>query len=419
MSYIFIHKFFKNKTIRDGGVFAFFSFLNQGLNFFLLIILSWFIMPSSYGNLNLFYTAVSVVGFIIHLCTSGIIGIKYFKVPRNILSQYINVVLTCTLATSILFTFGIVFFHDYIQNVAGIGEKLQLLCIYICASSVVYHLLLDIYRLEEKSLKYGILTTVSTILNIIASLVLVISLRQDWLGRIEANIFVSTAFLFIGIYLLIKKNYLTLERPSKDLFKESLLFGVPLIPHSINGFLRQGMDRYIINAHFTTASVGLFSFATNFAFILYSVGSAFNKSNSVYIFKSLSAGEGGAKAKLRKQTIYILGFYLGLLVILNIACWILIPIIFPNYKDSVIYIFPLSLGTFFQCVYLQFCNFLFYYKSTKNLMYMTVSVSIIHLTLSLLLTQYSVLYCAYISALTSGIEALLVYWYSRKLFKFI
>ena len=132
MSYIFIHKFFKNKTIRDGGVFAFFSFLNQGLNFFLLIILSWFILPSSYGNLNLFYTAVSVVGFIIHLCTSGIIGIKYFKVPRNILSQYINVVLTCTLATSILFIFGIVFFHDYIQNVAGIGEKLQLLCIYIC-----------------------------------------------------------------------------------------------------------------------------------------------------------------------------------------------------------------------------------------------------------------------------------------------
>ena len=419
MSYIFIHKIFKNKTIRDGGVFAFFSFLNQGLNFFLLIILSWYIMPSSYGNLNLFYTAVSVVSIFIHLCTSGIISINYFKVPKKILSQYINVVLTCTLATSIFFIFVILFFHEYIASTTNINTKLQFTCIYICASSVIYGILLDIYRLEEKSLKYGLLTTISTLINICASLLLVIIFKQDWLGRIEANILGTTIFLFGGFYLLIKKNYITTKKPSKEFYKESLLYGIPLIPHCINGFLRQGMDRYIINAHFTTASVGLFSFATNFAFILYSVGSAFNKSNSVYIFKSLSAGEEGAKAKLRKQTIYMLGFYLSLLVVLNLACRFLIPIIFPNYKDSVIYIFPLSLGTFFQCVYLQFCNFLFYFKSTKNLMYMTVSVSIIHLTLSLLLTHYSVLYCAYISAFSSSIEALLVYWYSRKLFKFI
>ena len=138
MSYIFIHKIFKNKTIRDGGVFAFFSFLNQGLNFFLLIILSWYIMPSSYGNLNLFYTAVSVVSIFIHLCTSGIISINYFKVPKKILSQYINVVLTCTLATSIFFIFVILFFHEYIASTTNINTKLQFTCIYICASSVIY-----------------------------------------------------------------------------------------------------------------------------------------------------------------------------------------------------------------------------------------------------------------------------------------
>ena len=59
-----------NKTIRDGGIFAFFSFLNQGLNFFLLIVLSWYILPASYGDLNLFYTSVSVVSFVICLCNA-------------------------------------------------------------------------------------------------------------------------------------------------------------------------------------------------------------------------------------------------------------------------------------------------------------------------------------------------------------
>ncbi len=50
-------------------------------------------------------------------------------------------------------------------------------------------------------------------------------------------------------------------------------------------------------------------------------------------------------------------------------------------------------------------------------MYMTVAVSLVHLTLSFLLTRYSVLYTAYISMFSSFVEALLVYVYSRKLFK--
>lgn len=412
--------FFKlvhSKTIRDGGVFAFFSFLNQGLNFFLLIILSWYILPASYGSLNLFYTSVSVVSFVICLCTSGIISIKYFKVTRDVLSKYINAVLIVTLIVSALLIASVSFFHSFIKDVAGVEMPMQLWCIYLCATAIVYNLLLDVYRLEEKSIKYGIFTVVSTLLNICASLFFVIVLNQDWYGRVEANIIAATVFIIIGIYLLIRKKYLTLSKPTTEIYKETLAYGIPLIPHSCNGFLRQGMDRYIINSNFSPSSVGLFSFAINFAFIIYSVGSAFNKSNSVYIFKSLSLGEEGVKEKLRKQTIYMLGFYLVFSILLYGICLLLIPVVFSKYQDSRIYLFPLCMSCFFQCVYLQFCNFLFYYKKTKQLMFITVGVSMIHLSLSLLLTRYSVLYTAYISMFSSGIEALLVFLYSRRLFK--
>ncbi len=408
-----------NKTIRDGGIFAFFSFLNQGLNFFLLIVLSWYILPASYGDLNLFYTSVSVVSFVICLCTSGIVSIKYFKVTREVLSKYINVVLITTLVVSAVLLASVSFFHPFIKSVAGITLPMQMWCIYLCATAVIYNLLLDIYRLEEKSIKYGAFTVVSTLLNICASLFLVIVLNQDWYGRVEANVIASSFFLLIGVYLLIRKRYLTTAKPTKEIYKETLSYGVPLIPHSCNGFLRQGMDRYIINSHFTSSSVGLFSFAINFAFIIYSVGAAFNKSNSVYIFKSLSLGQDGVKAKLRKQTVYMLGFYLGFTLLLYVLCLLLIPFVFPKYQDSTVYLFPLCMSCFFQCVYLQFCNFLFYFKKTKELMYMTVGVSLVHLTLSLFLTRYSVLYTAYISMFSSFVEALLVYVYSRKLYKII
>lgn len=412
-----IHNIFTNKSVQSGGIFAFFSFLNQGLNFFLLIILSRYILPASYGYLNLFYTAVSVVSYVICFCTSGIISIKFFKVSREILSIYINVVLSSTLIVAAILLLLVALFPDFIVRVSNIHSSMQVACIYLCATTVVYNLLLDIYRLEEKTLKYGILTTVSTLINIALSLLLVIGLKQDWKGRVEANVIVSTIFLFWGCINLVQKGYLKRIMPTKEVYKETLSFGIPLIPHSINGFLRQGMDRYIINAHFATKSVGLFSFAINFAFIIYSLGSAFNKSNSVYIYKCLSQEDTYMRSRLRKQTVLLLTFYAIFTVILYMTCWFLIPILFPNYKDSVIFLLPLCLSTFFQCIYMQFCNFLFYYKKTKNLMFITVGVSVIHLTLSLLLTRYSVLYTAYISMFSSCIEAFAVYLYSRKLYK--
>lgn len=408
-----------NKTLRSGSLFAFFSFLNRGLNFFLLIILSWYIMPSSYGQLNLFYTAIGIVGYVICLCTSGIVGIKYFKVPKKVLSQYINVVLSCTLIVTALLVLIIAVFHDDLEEISQLTPTLQIVCVYLCATNVVYNLFLDIYRFEEKAMKYGIITVVSTLINVVATLLLVIVVEQDWLGRVEGNVIAATVFLIIGIVLLSKKKYITCSMPEKAMYQETLAYGIPLIPHCCNGFLRQGMDRYIINAHFTTESVGLFSFAVNFASIIYTVGAAFNSSNSVYIFKNLSSEDSGVKARLRKQTILLISFYFAFSFVLVGGCVLFIPFVFPNYSGAIVFLFPLCMGTFFQCVYLQFCNILYYYKKTRQLMYMTVSVSIIHLMLSLLLTQYSVLFTAYISMISSGIEAALVCWYSRKLYRFI
>ena len=412
-----LHKLIYNKSVQSGSLFSFFSFLNQGLNFFLLLILSDYILTDSYGSLNLFYTAVGVVGYVICLCTSGIVSIKYFKESRETLARYINVVLSSTLIVSAILLLIVGLFPDFVTRISNFQPTIQVLCIYLCATTVVYNLLLDIYRLEEKTLAYGVLTTLSTLINIALSLVLVIGFEQDWMGRVEANLIASTFFLIWGCINLVRKGYIRRVMPTKEIYKETLLFGIPLIPHSINGFLRQGMDRYIINAYFATKAVGLFSFAINFAFIIYSVGAAFNKSNSVYIFKSLSQEDNSVQDKLKKQTALLLMFYAGFSFILYVACRLLIPILFPKYQESVIYLLPLCLSTFFQCVYLQFCNFLFYYKKTKELMFMTVGVSIIHLGLSLLLTRYSVLYTAYISMFSSCLEALLVFVYSRKLFK--
>ena len=414
-----INNLLHNKNFRDGSLFTFFSFLNQGLNFLLLIVLSWYILPDSYGKLNLFYTGISIISVLICLCTNGIVGINFFKESKANISRYINIVLFCTLAMSVILCICIIIFHRYIEAGAGIEYKLQFLCIYICALTVVYNLLTDIYRLEEKVIAYGVVTTISTVLNIITTLILVIVLSQDWLGRIHSNAIIISLFFIAGLIILKKHNVLSKRLPSKSQIHETLSYGIPLIPHSLNGFFRQGVDKYIINGIFTTTQVGLFSFSANFSFIIYSIGAAFNRSNSVYIFKCLSENPENAKAKLRKQTWLMIAFFAAITILLNIICAVIFPLLFPTYANAIIYLLPLTLGAFFQCVYLQFCNYIFFFRKTKQLMFITCSVSLLHMGISLWLTQYSVVLTAWVSMISSSVEAILVYLYSRKLYKVI
>ena len=412
-----IQSLLQNKTVRNGGIFAVFSFVNQGINFILLFVLSWYISTESYGKLNLFYTGVAVVSILISLDTQGIIAVNYFKKTRKQLAEYVNAILLITLIVSITLGICVSAFNGAIFRISSIELNYQLICVFICASSILYNLLTEIYRLEERPFIYGWLTITSTLLNLGGTLLFVVGLKYDWQGRVFANLLMSTCFIVISLYILTKKKYILKLTPSKDVLKEVLTFGVPLIPHHLTGWIRQGLDRFIINSNYSMALVGQFSFAINFANIISILGTAFNQSNSVYIYQSLSNDSVEVRRKLRKQTVMMLFLFLCLTGFTIALCYILIPIALPAYKGSLKFVVPLCCSGYFQCVYLLFCNYLFFFKKTRQLMYITFGTSLFHLGLSLCLTRYSVMWPAYISLISSLIQAVAVYFYSMKQYK--
>ena len=97
------------------------------------------------------------------------------------------------------------------------------------------------------------------------------------------------------------------------------------------------------------------------------------------------------------------------------ACYLFIPILFPNYSDSLSYILPLSIGSLAQCFYLLYVNYIFYYKNTKILMYITFTTSLIHAFLSYMVAKYSLMYIAILNACSNIIIMLLVFIYANKL----
>ena len=412
-----IQRILNNKNFRNGALFALFSFFNTGINFVIMMVMARFIKPDSYGQLSLFTTMVSLLSIFICLNTNGFIGVNFFSSSKEKIQRLLNVVVLTTLLAYMVMLTAMCCFTSALEEVSGLTIVYQFYAISFCALNVMNALLLDVWRLEEKVWRYGTFSVLLVICNLILTVLFVGFLRWDWQGRMYAQVISCAGFAVLAFYILTKKNYLRMVFPKKEDFVGAYRFGIPLIPHTTSFWLRQGLDRYVINAFTTQAMVGLFSFAANFANIIQIIGSAFNASYSVNIYKTLATANIDSVKLLRRNCWYLVGVYFVITLLIFLFASLLIPFAFPQYNDCIIYLFPLCGGAMFQCFYLVYVNILFFYKKTKILMYITFTCSLLHCIMSLLLTKYGVIYTAYISLFSNMLIFMGVYGYSKRILR--
>lgn len=412
-----IQRILNNKNFRNGALFALFSFFNTGINFVIMMVMARFIKPDSYGQLSLFTTMVSLLSIFICLNTNGFIGVNFFSSSKEKIQRLLNVVVLTTLLAYMVMLTAMCCFTSALEEVSGLTIVYQFYAISFCALNVMNALLLDVWRLEEKVWRYGTFSVLLVICNLILTVFFVGFLRWDWQGRMYAQVITCAGFAVLAFYILTKKNYLRMVFPKKEDFVGAYRFGIPLIPHTTSFWLRQGLDRYVINAFTTQAMVGLFSFAANFANIIQIIGSAFNASYSVNIYKTLATANIDSVKLLRRNCWYLVGVYFVITLLIFLFASLLIPFAFPQYNDCIIYLFPLCGGAMFQCFYLVYVNILFFYKKTKILMYITFTCSLLHCIMSLLLTKYGVIYTAYISLFSNMLIFMGVYGYSKRILR--
>ncbi|WP_025835221.1 oligosaccharide flippase family protein [Bacteroides stercorirosoris] len=406
---------FRNRNARNGVLFAMYSMLNTGINFIVMMLMAKYINPNSYGSLSLFTTLISFLTIFICLGTNGFIGVNFFVSEKDKIRRLVNVVLITSIFIFFFLLFTFIVFRGACERLMGLSFLFLFLAILYCLLHVVISLLLDIWRLEEKVGKYGILSISYVLSNLVFTLIFVGVNHLDWHGRVYAQLLTCIVFFSISIFVLKKKGYLINILPLKKDFKESYKFGIPLLPHGTSFWLRQGLDRYVINAFMLQSVVGLFSFAVNISNIIQIIGMAFNASYSVYIYKMLSSQEKTKIFCIKRNCVYLSMCYLVITIVIYVAALFLLPVVFPQYIDSRIYLFPLCIASMFQCLYLVYVNILFYYKKTKQLMYITFPLAIIHAVLSVIFTKYGAVYAAYIALFVNALIALTVYLYSQKI----
>lgn len=412
-----VSKAINNKTLRNGGLYSFFAFFNKGVSFLLLIILAKYIQPEQYGELSLYNTLLMLLGLVVGLSTSGYLtSVSFFQKSGIEFKKDFAAVSTITLIVSTLI--GIMFF--IFQNTLAAWLKLDAQFLFIGLSvafmTVFVSLNLDYFRVTEKLSSFGILSCGYAILNFILSLYLVIGKEYNWEGRVYAQLICEVIFFCIAIFYFFHYKMFSFNLEIQR-YKTIIIWGIPLVFHLASNWLRQGGDRYIIESAHSIGDVGLFSFALNLVGIITMIGTAFNSTNSVSLYQTLSSGISNEEKKrslIKKEKMIGLIYLLASIIIVVGVC-LFVPILIPNYSEALPYFVALSVYGFLNCVYFLFCNYLFYYSKNKQLMYITFFSAVFHLCLSLILTRYSLHLTCLIYVISQAIMTLLVYANSRKL----
>ena len=183
---------------------------------------------------------------------------------------------------------------------------------------------------------------------------------MDWKGRIVSRTFATCFFALLGLWIL-KRNQGIALKFDKLYLRHALLFGIPMIPHSLGGILNVTIDRIFITKMVGVSETGLYSVGYQIGSILVLLATAFNQAYSPWLFKKLNEKNPKYYNKIVKNTYVYFVLILSLAVIMGALAPIMLKILVGvNFQGSSIFIIWIALGASFRGMYYMVVNYIFY-----------------------------------------------------------
>jgi O-antigen/teichoic acid export membrane protein len=244
-------------------------------SFIMLPVYTHYLTPSDYGVLELLGMTIDVIGMI---TGAGIVAgvFKFFHdadTPGEkklvISTAAIGVAVAATLTTCI----GVFLAPQLTHVVFGSEANLQYMRLYF----VLYFLQnfeqvpLALLRAENRAFLFVTINTIKLVTVLSLNILFVVYMRLGIYGVLASSIITTALMVLIGTWYLVRRVGIGFSR---DMFAQMLRFGAPMIPWWVGNFILVFSDRYFLNYYRATSTVGIYSLAYKFAFLLHTLAFA-------------------------------------------------------------------------------------------------------------------------------------------------
>lgn len=398
------------------SIYALSNFLNKGISFCLLMIISHYLIPEEMGIYTLFTVCVAVVLPFIHLGTISGVQVEYFKMQKNDLMKYITSSLVYPFCSFVLILAVVVIFRDSLSSLTNIPSEWMFLIPVLAFVKVIPMLVSAVYRSMENVIKYSIYNNSLMVLCFLLTIFFVAVLGMKWEGR-ALGMLVSFLIFFVAGIAILKKNHLVGNSIKKEYQISALVFGVPLVPHLVSSVLIDASDRMFIANIVSIHDVGIYNMGYKFgALILLLQNTLFNVWNP-FLYNRLSKNDTTSKNEIVKQAYICVLLIIGAVCVLTIISPFFFDyIIASEYKEGIQYVFWVALGYAFFAFYNMLSSFILYAKKTAVLSYISGINVVLNLVLNYyFIKHYGTIGAAYATAISFFSVFILAFVYIYKL----
>lgn len=394
------------------------SFIERGIAFFLLPIFTFYLTTKDFGVLALITSVFSFTLPLVTLGIQGAISVEYFNGEKDNYPSYFTSSIFPPFIIAIFLTLLVFIFKVPIENYLGIPFVWILLIPVFCFLSFFNSLLLIDYQIKNEPKKYVVYSLSNSGLNIIISLLLVISFQYGYQGRLLGQYFSIFIFSLLAGFILYFKRKILVKNVNWSNIKDSLSFGLPLVPHIIGGMVINMSDRLFIDHYCGKEQLGIYNIGYVLGSVISIVCAAFANAIIPFSYELFSINTYDAKAKVVK----VYWLFIGLMIFIVFCIWICTPFIFKWFVDvkfsgGAKYVIWITLGYFFQGLYLLFANIIFYLKRTKVFFYLSFVNIIINLSLNyFFIPIYGPMGAAYATCISFFVFFISIAFYCNKIY---
>lgn len=381
----------KNKALLTGTItYAIGSFGTKFLNFLIVPLYTYYILPADLGDYDLLMTTVSLFSPLLTMKISDatyrwIIINKENEIPY-ISATYKLLIRNCTLCAIILLVINlfIPIWNCYYFIAILIGDRM-LEC------------LQKLLRGLKKQKLFAVSGLFHTAVLVSLNLVKICILKQDVTALLESS--VISIYLTILLILILEKRLRKVDfKPNyKAESREMLRYSIPLVPSALSWWVMSASDRYVIRWILGSAANGIYSVAYKFPSFLQTIFQMFNNAWTDMALAELGKSEQSTEyAKKLFCQLYKISFGM-VFALIPFTKLVMNTILSASYKEASIYIGFLYLGTVFQG-FSSFCSIGYLQgKETKGAAKTSVYGALVNLFVNLACITFIGLFAASLS----------------------
>jgi O-antigen/teichoic acid export membrane protein len=406
------------RLIKHSGIFGVGIVLSKAVGFFMIPVYTRYLTPSDYGVLELLDL---ILFFATNIAGMGIFSAVFrFYAAADTEKEKKEVVSTALIFSAASFLIGatlMILGASWVSQLtfgsAHFAHLVRLVALTFFFSSLS-EVPMAYIRAKEKVVLFVCVGLARTLLGMLAIVFFLIVLRWGVEGVVYGGLLTNG---IAGLALSGAVLALVQKKVSGPKLKEMLVFGLPLVPWSINMFILTFSDRFFLRHFGTLADVGIYALAYKLGMIIaFLVNVPFNL---VWQWQQFEfAKRDNAKDLYAKVATYLLlaaAFVgLGIAVMAKDALRIMTP---PSYWAAARIVPLIVLSYVLSALGLVVVSGIYVQKVTRRLVPIAIASALATLTLNwLLIPRYLAIGAGIATVLSYALNLVLSYWQSQKFY---